>query len=588
MLSRGRRLSIATSLTVGTVLIFFQNCSPLHDVSGTEDLSSLSENVFKCVPGEVANPTDLTRLQKKEIINSITELLSPLGATEKNSILSSLEPLFSQIPDDLSDTFSRLNGALSAQHANAQFQLANELGRLLNASASRRIAIGGACWDTNPVSDNCLRAFLDSFGLKVFRRPVTDEEKANFISFFRSRGTTARQDIIGLLLLSPQFLYHLENSGREVPGRPGLYRLTGYEIASRLSFQYWESSPNHELLTAARDGTLDTDEGVRSVLESVIFGTQRARTQKVALDFFVEWLKLNQLSPLTNKSPDFLAFTAGEQLNEAGQEHRKDMIAEIKDMFHYYAFDKGGNFEDLLLSNRSFAKTDALARIYRAPKWIPGTEPPPLPEGERAGLLTRAAFLVTGGVETNPIATGVRVTREILCNQLPPPPDFERGDPEAEDMILTTQEKVHRLTNKSACISCHSIINPIGFAFENYDAFGRVRRTSQQTIYRSDGSVVAELPVDPTGFVQIEIGQHKYIKNAVQLSAAIAASGRADACFVKNYYKFSQRREPTGGASGCEMQSMTGKLRAKGGGIEGMMKSYFQQPYSLYRQVGEN
>jgi hypothetical protein len=157
-----------------------------------------------------------------------------------------------------------------------------------------------------------------------------------------------------------------------------------------------------------------------------------------------------------------------------------------------------------------------------------------------------------------------------------------------ERAILTTQEKVHRLTNKPACISCHSIINPIGFAFENYDAFGRVRRTSQQTIYRSDGSVVAELPVDPTGFVQIEIGQHKYIKNAVQLSAAIAASGRADACFVKNYYKFSQRREPTGGASGCEMQSMTGRLRAKGGGIEGMMKSYFQQPYSLYRQVGEN
>lgn len=534
------------------------------------------------------SPSKLIPLQKKELINTYTDLLSSFSNTDQATVMNALIPIFTEMPDDLSTQFNRLNQVVSVQHISAQYKLATQFSKLVTSTSSMLTSVGGSCYANTSVTPSCVQGMLNNFGLKILRRPLTSAEVTNYYNFFVLRGATGKTDVIGLMLMSPEFLYHLENQGNLVANRTDLYRLTPYEIASKISYQYWNSMPNAELFQAAADGQLSTSTGLQNVLNTIIFGTQLARTKSVISEYFTEWLRLENLTYFTNMSPDFQAFVAGENINQPGFNHRDDMLQEVRDLIDYYVWTKKSGYKDLLKSNISFAKTDALANIYKVPKWSGvGTPNITFPLGQRSGLLTRAAFLATGGVQTDPINTGVRVTREILCNNLPsPPPDIDRSDTSGITGPLTTRDRVHNLTNKTACISCHSIINPVGFSFEAYDALGRFRTTGQETLYdTSTGAVVAQLPVSSAGNAQIMYGQPQHVKNAVELSQAIADSGKGEACFAKNYYRFSVRRDEDNQVDGCELSGLYDKLRSPSGGMQEMFKEVALQKSFLMRRI---
>ncbi|MEK6555432.1 MAG: DUF1588 domain-containing protein [Bdellovibrionota bacterium] len=593
-LSLKTKLRIYFTWTSIVVCIFaFQNCgggfeSGNFSSQSASSLSSSSASFFQCNPSIDFQASQLIPLQKKEMINTYTDLLSSFSAADRNAILTAMTPVFAELPDDTGTQFGRLSQSVSPQHITAQYNLATKFATQVTSSAARLTSLGGSCYSAASVTQACVTTMLNSLGLKILRRPLSAAEVTKFYNFYVSRGTTGKADLIGLLLMTPEFLYHLENQGVNAPARPDLFLLTPYEVAAKISFQYWNSMPNTELFQAAASGELSSLAGIQNVLNSVVFGTQLARTKKVIDEYFTEWLRLDNLTYFTNMSPDFLAFTAGENINQPGYNHRADMLQEVRDLINYYTWTNPSGYKELLTSNISFAKTDALANIYGVAKWSgTGTPTVTFPPGERSGLLTRAALLASGGVQTDPINTGVRVTREILCNDLPsPPPDIDRSDTGGVTGPQTTMSSVHNLTNKPACISCHSVINPIGFAFESYDAFGRYRKTGQETLYNmSTGAVIATLPVDPSGDAQIIMGRTQHVKHAVDLSQSIADSGKGEACFAKNYYRFTVRRSEDNMVDGCSLAGLYDKLRDPAGGMQEMFKEVSLQQSFLVRKI---
>ncbi len=545
---------------------------------------------FQCNPNADPAASHLTRLQKNELKNTFQDLMDVQAAADRTAIMTELNTIFTELPNDNSTQFERLNNIVSSQHINTQYKLATRFAALITNSSTRLTNLGGACLSVSPPTATCISDFVKNFGLKVYRRPLTTAEITLHTDFYNKRTTTKLADLIGYLIMSPEFFYHLENQGTSINGRADLARLTSYEVASKISYNYWNSMPNKELFDAAAAGKLGSAAGIKEVLDTVVFGTQIARTKASINEYFTQWLHLDNLSPLTNMSPDFLALTQGEMLNQPGHNHRADMLQEARDLINHYVWTEKKGYKELLTSNISFAKTDDLARIYGVPKWS-GTGTPNItfPAGQRSGLLTRAALIISGGVENSPIATGVRITREVLCNELPAPPaDVDRGDDEAQTMILTTRDKVHNITNKPACISCHSVINPIGFAFESYDAFGRYRTTGRQTIYsQTTGQVIADLPVSAAGEAQVILGRPQAVRDAVDLSSLIATSGKGEACFAKNYYRYSVRRQESDTGDGCQLGGLYDKLKAPTGGMQEMFKEIAIQPAFLMRKISQ-
>ncbi len=220
----------------------------------------------------------------------------------------------------------------------------------------------------------------------------------------------------------------------------------------------------------------------------------------------------------------------------------------------------------------SFAKQNDLAQIYGVPTW--DGNPNNLvrfPAGERAGLLNRAAYLVNDGTHTSPILRGLKMRRGFLCEDLPDPPqaiaDMVR-DP-APDHALTTRERFDQKTNIPACIGCHALINPLGYALESYDALGR-HRTSEK-IYDSAGQLLNDLPLDTVVRPELTLGDPEVSSNATEFNQLVAVNGKAMKCFVTEYFAYSFRKTADLNADGCALEQMRQDLAGQGGSLRNMM-----------------
>src|SRR5690606_17046352 len=150
---------------------------------------------------------------------------------------------------------------------------------------------------------------------------------------------------------------------------------------------------------------------------------------------------------------------------------------EVLDMAQYYTLAVEGRYEDLMTSPYSFARSQTLAKIYGVSTWNGTTSGlVRFPSADRrAGILTRAAFLSANSEYTRPIVKGKRIRVDILCDEIPPTPPGLIVDPLIQEPHLTTAQVVTRTTGSNTCMTCHSQMNPLGFASENFDSLGRAR-----------------------------------------------------------------------------------------------------------------
>jgi hypothetical protein len=358
-------------------------------------------------------------------------------------------------------------------------------------------------------------------------------------------------------------VYFVEHGAQELATKPGSFELSGYELASRLSYQLWQSAPDAELLARAEDGSLLEAGQYRAQVERLL-GDGRARA---ALDeFFADWAKVEELPALDAKNADpvFLAF-AGSQLPSAGL--RQDMIDDVLGLLGYYTWQKPSGLATLLQTESSFARSPELAALYGAPTWDGQAEPPALPVGQRPGLLTRALFLSTGSPNTRPIIKGLFIRKYMLCDTIPPPPPGANSKPPELEPGMTTRETVTALTELpgTICAGCHAtLLNPLGFATESFDALGRYR--SEQRFFDSSGNEAGSKPVDTRSVPHVLTDSESNAAGPADLMQQIVSSGKVEACLSRNFFRYTFARWEDPAIDGCALERMRQSL-AKGGNI---------------------
>lgn len=397
----------------------------------------------------------------------------------------------------------------------------------------------------------CLNEFLDGFAARAFRRPITEVERKELVAVYDQALAVgpfqeAMENVLQVVLQSPAVVYMFETGS---PDLEPVHLLTDHEVATRLSFFLWNTTPDDELLAAAKDGKLQDKEGLAAQTKRLLADP---RAEFAVQQFMSSWMQLD-----------------GGVLHHALEDAEKDatlypefdaeLVAAMRtetQAFIRRTFEEDGNFEDLLSARYAYVN-GPLATLYGATgpsdpdtwEWVD------LDESQRSGLLTRAAFLTTLSTKnvTAPIRRGVWVLKEMLCEGLgDPPPNVNNIPPEGgtvDGKELTVREDVAGKTSSKDCSSCHGLINPIGFTFESYDAIGRWQTEE----------VTSGLPIDATG----HLPEGEEVVGAIALSAELAALPQARACFAERWYQ-AAISEQLDDVDRCSLDSIQEKFKSGG------------------------
>jgi mono/diheme cytochrome c family protein len=374
--------------------------------------------------------------------------------------------------------------------------------------------------------DGILKDFVARFASVAFRRPLTGGEEQLFretLFTAAANPEAAVRRAIMLVLMSPSFLYPDLTPEDEAPAQ--------HTVASRLSFALWDSIPDKALLEAAGQGRLATMEQIESEARRMI-SDPRARAKM--REFLRHWLELGEhdLSKDSNLFPEF------DEAVIADLRHSLELFVE------QVIWSESSDYRQLLLADY-LPLNDRLRRLYDpaasesvesgSSESSSGSdfELVSLSSGKRAGVLTHPYLLSAFAYpnNTSPIHRGVFLTRNIMGRPLRPPPVAVAFKEEEFPPEITMREKITQLTSSTACMSCHSIINPLGFALENFDPLGRWRDTDNN------------LPVDTLGEFVTDEGDRVEIGSALDVARFAAEDEAARRAFVNRAFVYLVKQD---------------------------------------------
>lgn len=542
---------------------------------GTVDRGDVS---FECDPEVAPSVSPLRRLTRLQYENSLGDLFASVGMP---SVTDMAESSFAQLPPDGENdsVYSGNDARVTQRHVDAYFGIADAIASEVTGTEAARAALAGDCANDESLSDGCLSEFVSSFGERVFRRPLSEAEVDRYLELNDADESSAEvlRGAVFQFLMSPQFLYHFEVEGAPVADDEVVLSLSPWELASRLSFHFWQSMPDEELFAAARDGSLATDAGFEAQVTRLF---DDERTERTLTKFWHEWYQLDGFDGFA-ATPAFEAFSSGVA---ADDNLYTDMLDEVDALVRHYTYETAGTYRDVLASNLILTTSPELAALYGIEPWDGAGEPPEFTGSERSGLLTRGALLVEGNELTNPIKRGAFVLKSLLCDDLHPPSDLPAEAlalPEA-DPDMSTRERFEAKTANATCAACHSHFNPFGFVLESFDALGRFR--TEERIYDDNGELQNTVPIDPV--VDVELGDEEFtVTNPVELNAELAQSGLVDDCFARQYFRFTYRRDESSGDS-CALAAIRDAV-APGGSLKEALRDVALGPSFRERVVGE-
>lgn len=555
-----------------------------------------SSEAFTCEPGLAPASVPLRRLSRAQLSNTVRDLIAVAAPpAERGAILEAVAPHLDALPYDDREGpqehwggFTRVDQTVTQQHVERSYALADAVAEELTRSPERLEALAGRCATDDEAGndDACLDAFLRSFGERALRRAVTDED----VAFYRQPAgappfdAADYRDMVTQLLAAPSFLYFVEHGAEAVDERLALYQVDPYELASRLAYHFWQTLPDDELLALARSGELARDDVYRAQVDRVFADP---RTRAALRQFYAEWLRRPDVAELSSRvgTPAFDTlrgdFTPTGELREA-------MFDELADMALYYSLDTRGTIDDLYTSRKSFARSEELAALYGVPPWDGDGEPPDFVEPERQGLLTRAGMVATGSANTRPIMKGVFVRRALLCDGLSPPPANVMATAPDTTTSATSREVVTALTGSGSCAGCHAnLINPLGFATENFDALGRLR-DEELLIDPVTGELTGTAPVDSRAVPQITWGDTTEVADGRELQQLMLASGKVQSCFARVYFRFTFGRTEDARQDACALADLTDALLDDGAPLSDVLRRVALTPAFRQRHFGED
>ena len=326
------------------------------------------------------------------------------------------------------------------------------------------------------VEEMCARQIASTLARRAYRGFQTEEDIETLLSFFRSGRESSDFDsgvqmLVQRALADPKFIYRAEAEPQELaPGEH--YQISDLELASRLSFFLWSSIPDEELLTAAEQGVLNDPEILRAQVRRMLADE---RSRALTENFAGQWLGLRSLdvhTPVVQLYPDF-------------DDNLRQALRRETELFFDSILREGRSAIDLLTANHTFVN-ERLAKHYGIPN-VRGSRFRRVELGDefdvRRGLLGKGSILTVSSVpaRTSPVIRGNWILINLLGTPAPdPPPDV----PDLEPVDTTAagdrrqpsiREQLEAHVGDPVCSACHKIMDPFGFAMENFDAIGRWR-----------------------------------------------------------------------------------------------------------------
>tara|TARA_R110002096_G_scaffold4501_49_gene21378 strand:+ start:3771 stop:6092 length:2322 start_codon:yes stop_codon:yes gene_type:complete len=432
---------------------------------------------------------------------------------------------------------------------------------------SHQNLLGDCDLETGTLEDaeTVFRKFLP----RAFRRPVTEAEIARPVALVKKAidaGRPFSESLrVGLesILCSPNLLFLRETSHEQD-------RISDYELASRLSYFLWNSTPDQVLLDHAANGELSNPTHLSQEVERML---NHPKSDRFVENFTGQWLKLREINATT---PD------GKLYKEFDEVLQVSMIAESQAFFDHLLT------ENLPLTNFLDSDFAMLNRRLANHYGIDGVEgfamqPVALPPGHvRGGVLTQGAVLkvTANGTNTSPVMRGVWVLENVLGKHIPPPPpNIEGIEPDIRE-ATTIREKLDLHRNSESCASCHQYIDPPGFALESFDPIGSYRenylqfKVNPKFADKGWGSVVKAKPVDASG--QFATGE-AFATFQEFRALLLEDSETFAACLTDRLATYALGRE-MGFSDREALHSIVSKTRAEGNGFRTLIHNLISSP----------
>jgi hypothetical protein len=453
---------------------------------------------------EAVPVSGLRRLTAAEYRSTIESLL---GLTVDAVLLLPEDP---RTPYDNDYTQQQASEALVA---GVELLAGDLAAQVLSTEAGRDQVVG--CTPGDAQDEACFEQFIEDFGKRALRRPLTEEQRTAFsslhaISVEENDFYAGVEVAVRAFLQHPQFLYRVE-IGTPVDNLPGVFALDDWEMASRLSYLLWGTMPDRALLDAAEAGELRQAETLHEIAHRMLEDEQaQARIRR----FHALWL-------------DFEELPHPAVLSAALDRETSALVKRI-------IFEERRPWVDLLTADETYVDA-VLAEHYGLP--MPddtGTHWVRYPDDSgRKGLLSHGSFLSLGGAfgDTSPTQRGIAVRTRLFCeNELTAPEEVDPDNPpESTDDAVCKWDRYEAHRADPGCAGCHAQLDPIGFGLENYGPDGRFRTHDvdlPQCEIKGEGQVPG-------------IGS---FSGPGELADLVLQDGRIERCVVTQFYRFAMGR----------------------------------------------
>jgi hypothetical protein len=482
--------------------------------TGITGPGSKSPATLDCSGKVAAAPAPLARLTNLEYRNTVRELFPGIAIPEIDLPGDNVVEGF----DNNAKAQTPSPTLIEQYRANAQ---------AAGAAIAAHVDVALPCKTTTVTEqDSCGKQWIDTFTPRAYRRPITADERVRLNALFTSAKTsygfnTAVSMVVQAVLQSSSFLYRVEFGG---PAKGGVAALTGYELASRLSYFFWDSMPDKELSDAAASGALDTATGVEDQARRLL---DDAKAHDAVASFFRQWLRFDKMNRMEKSATLYPAWN-------------EDMAASLRTSTEKFVdrvfWDMGGSLDALLTDSSTFVDAN-IAPIYGLPATSVKTTATSMTltdtnPAQRSGILTQAGLMAAFAHETtdSPVLRGVFVLDRLLCSAPPPPPPGVTGsitETTGNVQPMTTRDRFALTHEAGECASCHHTIDGFGFGFGHYDAIGKWRDTENGFDINAKGWIVGTRDADGEFDGAVELGQR------------LAQSTQVSDCVASQWYRYS-------------------------------------------------
>lgn len=446
---------------------------------------------------------------------------------------------------------------VSRSYVESMELLSIDVANRLIASPERR-ALVVPCTPSGPGDEACFRQFIESFGRLALRRPLDPAEVDAYVtlqSFATEDNPAVDNDfytavalVVSAIIQDPEFLYRLEVGTPTT--EPGVFKLDDHELAARVSYLLWGSTPDDALLTDADDGRLQ-DPLERIAVAERMLGDARAQDQLHR--WHAMWL-------------GYRGIPHGPELVAAFDRETTALIDRV-------VFDDRAAYTELFTSTQTWID-DTLAAHY-------GFTPPAGGEGwvdypaDRAGILSHGSVLAAFSkfTDTSPTQRGILIAERLQCDPIPqPPPEVDSDNPPGnpDDPTACKEDRYAAHREIASCAGCHGLMDPIGLGLESYDIGGVFRTTDlgkPECVISGQG----ELP---------GVGE---FSGPAELADRLIESGKLERCVAQHYLSYVAGRE-LGGDEAAAIDALHLAFSEQGYDFRQMMIDYVASEAFGYRR----